>query len=154
MKRVLLFFCLLFSATSAAQAHDQPPIEVYVQGSQTVCIAKATSIDKGVVTFSVEEIVKGKPPASLQLKTVGQAFPVGSEWLLAEGVDHGYGPNSVGWVLKGDCAWVDAPVQRISGKIHLVGDYGFVSQQLAADPTKGLDLDQLRALAQKPVSKN
>ena len=153
MIRALFSICLLLSVVSIAQAHYQPPITWYVQFSETVCIAKATVVKTGVVTFTVEEIVKGKPPAVLTLGETKRPAKIiqNSEWLLASTRAK---LSSVGWAIKGDEGWVNAPVQRVDGKIHLVGKYGYVDSFLAADASKGLTLEQLKDLAQKPLPKN
>ncbi len=142
---------LLLSASSIARAHLQPSIEEYVQFSRTVCIVKVTAISGDEISFSVEEVIKGGPPAILMLKPVFGDFPLNSEWLLAA---TGTNQNTVGWAIKGDYGWVNAPIQRVDGKIHLVAYHGLADPTLAADPAKGLTLEQLKELARKPLPKN
>jgi hypothetical protein len=49
---------------------------------------------------------------------------------------------------------VNAPIERVDGKIHLVGNYGLVDPSLAADVSKGLTMEKLKELANKPIAKN
>jgi len=138
-----------------AYAHTQPRITQYVQFSENVCIAQVTAINDGVATFSVREIIKGKPPEILMLRfappdKVPWKIVLNSEWLLASTQAK---VDSVGWAIKGDCGWVNAPIQRVDGKIHLVGNYGYVDPKLATDPSKGLTLEQLEKLAKTPIPK-
>ena len=150
MKRVLFSAILVLGVVSNIWAHDQPPISLYVQFSKNVCIVKATTINNGVVTFTVENVIKGEAPSILTLKVieVPVEITVNSEWLLAS---TGKEDNSVGWAMKGDYGWVNAPIQRVDGKIHLVGKYGYVDPTMAADASKGLNLEQLEDLAKTPL---
>ncbi|MCE0498920.1 MAG: hypothetical protein LV481_13350 [Methylacidiphilales bacterium] len=153
MKRAFFSVCLLLSVVSIAQAHTQFSITLYVQFSKTVCVAKATEVKNSVITFTVEEIVKGQPPAVLTLHAGEGSGKIvqNTEWLLAS---RGTSENTVGWPMEGDYGWVNAPIQRIDGKIHLVGYHGYIDPTLAADPSKGLTLEQLKDLAKKPLPKN
>jgi hypothetical protein len=150
MKRVLLSICLLLSLASSVQAHLQPPITEYVQFSETLCIVKVVSIDKNVVTFSVEEIVKGKPPTVLKL-VLGDGsggIALNSEWLLASTAAK---EDTVGWALDGDEGWVNAPIRRVDGTAYLVGNYSFVEPKIGTDISKGMSLEELKELAKKPT---
>jgi hypothetical protein len=153
MNRALFSVCLLLGIVSVAQAHLQPPITWYVQSSNTVCIAKVTSVNDSEITFTVEEIVKGRPPTFLILRMAEghREITQNSEWLLASTNSIG---RTVGWAMAGDYGWVNAPVQRVDGQIHLVGNYGRVDPSLAVHVSKGLTLEQLKALAKTPLPKN
>ena len=152
MKRIFLLLCLLSVAATSAWAHTQPPITRYVQTSKTVCVVKVTAIEDGVITFTVEEIVKGAPPNVLKLRVVYVPTKItqDSEWLLASTPAN---ENTIGWANKGDYGWVNAPIQRVDGKIHLMGNYGYVDPSLAKDASKGFTLEQMKDLAQKPLPK-
>ena len=153
MKHALFSLCLLLALATKAEAHIQPPITGYVQFSDTVCIAQATAISNGVITFTVKEIIKGQPPAILTLHVafVPEPITLNSEWLLAS---TGRKQDTVGWANKGDFGWVNAPVKRVDGQIRLVGNYGRIDPTLAADPSKGLTLEQLQILAKTPIPKH
>jgi hypothetical protein len=146
---MLLSLLAFLLVASNADAHPQPPITAYVQRSETVCIVKATSLDKNVVTFLVEEVVKGKPPTVLKLGIAGEpvAITLGSEWLLAS---TGASEESVGWADEGDYGWVNAPIVRVDGKPFLVGNYGYLEPKVGQDESKGMSLDQLKKLAKEP----
>jgi len=148
MKRFFFSICIVLTLVANAEAHDQPPITAYVQSSEMVCVAKAISLDKNVVTFSVEDVVKGKPPTVLKLviAEVPVAITLGSEWLLASVTKE----NTVGWAIGGDYGWVNAPILRVDGKPFLVGNYGYVEPKVGTDVSKGMSLDQLKKLAKGP----
>ena len=153
MNRALFSISLLLGLLPTAQAHLQPSITEYVQFSTTVCVAKASAVKDGVITFTVEEIVKGPPPATLTLRVIDVpvAIDLNSEWLLVSTIKN---ENTLGWANKGDRGWVNAPIQRVDGKIHLVGKYGYIDPDLAANPSKGMTLEQLKDLAKQPLPKN
>jgi hypothetical protein len=151
MKKLFILLVVLLASLGQAEAHPQPAITVYLQFCKTACIAKVTSITNGIATFEVEETIKGSPPHVLKLRIaeVPIAITPDSEWLLAVAS----GEDSVGWAMGGDYGWVNAPVRRFDGKIHLVGNFGYPIPELSADPTKGLTVEQMKELAQKPLPK-
>jgi len=150
MKSFLLSVVFFSAVISSVSAHPQSPITRYIQSSDTVCVAQVTSISNGVATFSVKEIIKGVPSPTLILRVAWERTPMtqNSEWLLASTRAK---EDTVGWAIKGDYGWVNAPVERVEGKIHLVGYYSYEDKDLAANPSKGLTLEQLKELAKTPL---
>ena len=71
-----------------------------------------------------------------------------TEWLLASTGNY---RDTVGWEMLGDDGWVNAPIRRVNGQLHLVGQYGYVDLAFAA---KGVPLDQLKELAKTLLPKN
>ena len=155
MKRFLFFLCLLLATASPAWAHEDIPITGYLGAAKNIYLAKVTSVQGANISFALNEVLRGRPAHSLSLVAVpGQSYTKESEWLLVSVGPSPYGNNSVGWVLKSDCAWVPSALIHSNGNVYIktwtFPNSGIILDKLP-DGSEGLTLDHLKQLvAQSP----
>ena len=152
MKCAPVFFYLLLTC-SVCWAHVQAPFYDHARGATAVYLAKVVGVEGHRITFSITQVLRGDQVSKLTLTTYEPNFTLNTEWLLAHGSDHGYGQDSLGWALKGDCAWVEAEVVHKNGEIYFV-DWVLPSEGLTPDITfsdgnKGFTIGHLQTALQK-----
>lgn len=158
MKLLLLFIWCLLAVNSIALAHNYTPAISFLPSAQDVYLATVTSVDNNNnVTFTVNEVLRGKPVPSLILKPCfNNKYALTSQWVLAS-CSLG-SKDSVGLTINGYCGWIPMAVMRkdgqpflMKGGEELMGIDNMVLD-MASDGTKGLFLDHVRRLLkQKPI---
>ncbi len=154
MKRFLFFLWVLGVSVLPGGAHVLYSPLYFLASSETICLAKATSIQGSTVTFAVTEILRGKNASSMTLRaSANHPFEPKTEWLLIAS-SQGLGNGSVGWP-KGD--WIPARVLRHNSMVY-VQMYGLrevltVPDKLP-DGSEGLTLEHLKQLLAKQPSKS
>jgi len=137
MKRLLFVALALFAFIRLADAHAfAPPGVASVAASDAVYLVRVASVKDGKVTFSITEVLRGKPQDSLSLTPYTGGFEVNSEWILVHHV--GGFKDCVGWALKGDCEWLPVRITRDGDKAtaQWLGPLDQVREYLRQHPAK------------------
>jgi hypothetical protein len=156
MKRMILLAIYLFQINSFGDGYTfQSPL-TFIPSAKTVYLVTVTSVVPDKVTFTVNEVLRGKPVPELGLKPwMGNKYRVGSYWILASD-SHGADNNLVGFEPKRSCGWIPMSVSRKDGQSFIVAEADWVegvNLDMASDGTKGLTLEHVRRLLQQKITK-
>jgi hypothetical protein len=147
-KMFLLALCLLGVHSFAAGFVFQSPL-TFIPSAENVYLVTVTSVVPDKVTFTVNEILRGKPVPSLILRPwMGERYVVGSYWILvsySKGVDK----DIVGLDPERRCGWIPISVMRKDGQSFVMAQTDWVegvNLDMASDGTKGLTLEHVKRL--------
>lgn len=156
MKRFFFILCLLLMYAPLAKAELAMPLPNYFGSAEKICIARVTAVSGAEITFTVTEILRGKPDRVIQVTRAGGAenYVQNSEWLL---VSCSYGlENSVGWDEDRPAVWIPGAVIRKDNQIYITDwtsrippsdkqPFG-IAWDTAPDGTRCLTLDHIKLL--------
>ena len=148
---------LIFGFLNYISAHARPYVApiAFLLPAKNVYRVDVTGVGNGNVTFTVREVLRGKPVTQLTLHPyMHNKYLLSSDWILAS-CAWGRDKQSVGLTINDDCGWIPMTVTRKDGQafVMLGGERGMgledIRLDMASDGTEGLTLNHIRQLLQK-----
>ena len=149
MQRIILLAIYLLQINSFADGYTfQSPL-AFIPPAKTVYLVTVTSVAPNKVTFTVNEVLRGKLVPDLGLRPWRDyKYRVGSYWILVSD-SNGGDKDLVGFDPKRSCGWIPISVSRKDGQSFIVAETDRVdgiNLDMASDGTKGLTLEHIRHL--------
>jgi hypothetical protein len=119
MKRFLVLIWLMLILGPLATAEPALPLPKYLDAAENICIAKVTSVDGYKLTFTVTDVLRGKPDHIIHVTRAGgsENYVLSSEWLL---LSCSYGlENSVGWDEDRPAAWIPGAITHSGNQTYI-----------------------------------
>ena len=98
-----------------------PQLSSVIHGAQNIYLVQVTSAEAGKVSFSIEDVMRGKSQQLTNLNyEPGYDFKPKSEWILISTGDLSNG-NNIDTGFYGNFAWFPLTVTRENGKVMILG---------------------------------